>query len=335
MTCIARLYGMALLLLCVAVSVQADIETPYGEVSLPYELHKLPGVPVYYIVGLSGVPDPENEGHTANAGFVVTDDGVVVYDAGGTPAVGYMLLKRMQEVTDKPVKIVIAGHYHADHIYGLQAFKEHTKAEIWAHETGLDYLGGDDVASTSEDSQSRLEQRREVLFPWVDENTYLVAPDKTFEQSAEFKLGGLTFSLVYMGPAHSPSDSIMVVKELGVIFGGDILYSGRVPFLDSPQTDTGRWLEGLDYLVALEPAPKFIIPGHGEATDDPRKAVQFTRQYIEYMRTVMGQAAGELIPFDEAYADADWSAYEDLPAFTASNRGNAYRIYLEMEAAGF
>jgi len=98
---------------------------PYAEVTLPFKLHKIPGVPVYYVVGLSGVPDSVNQGHTSNAGFVVTDEGVVVFGALGTPALGYRLLERIREVTDKPVKRIVVSHYHADHIYGLQAFKEH------------------------------------------------------------------------------------------------------------------------------------------------------------------------------------------------------------------
>ena len=49
----------------------------------------------------------------------------------------------------------------------------------------------------------------------------------------------------------------------------------------------------------------------------------------------MRQAAADFVPFDQAYQATDWSAYENMPAFEASNRGNAYRIYLEMEAASF
>ncbi|MFZ9150881.1 MAG: MBL fold metallo-hydrolase, partial [Burkholderiales bacterium] len=40
---------------------------------------------VYYIRGEAGVPSPVNRGHTSNAGFVVTTDGVVVFDALGPP----------------------------------------------------------------------------------------------------------------------------------------------------------------------------------------------------------------------------------------------------------
>jgi hypothetical protein len=43
----------------------------------------------------------------------------------------------------------------------------------------------------------------------------------------------------------------------------------------------------------------------------------------------------DFVPFDQAYQATDWSAYESMPAFEAGIRGNAYRIYLEMEAASF
>jgi hypothetical protein len=79
------------------------VETPYGAVSLPFTLHQVPGTSAYYVIGLSGVPDSTNEGHTSNAGFVVTEGGVVVFDALGTPALGYRLLQRIREVTDQPI----------------------------------------------------------------------------------------------------------------------------------------------------------------------------------------------------------------------------------------
>ena len=36
-----------------------------------------------------------------------------------------------------------------------------------------------------------------------------------------------------------------------------------------------------------------------------------------------------------AYAQTDWSTYQTLPAFAANNKGNAYRIFLELEASNF
>ncbi|MDT8388118.1 MAG: MBL fold metallo-hydrolase [Thiogranum sp.] len=307
------------------------VATPYGEVSLPFELHQVPDAPVYYVIGMSGVPDAENEGHTSSAGFVVTDGGVVVFDALGTPALGYRLLQRIREVTDQPIERIIVSHYHADHIYGLQAFKEHAgDPPVWAQARTLGYAGGS-AASQGEDAERRLEQRREALFPWVDEDTYVVLPDKVFVEGMSFEVGGMNFDVLHMGPAHAPGDSIMLVKDYGVLFSGDVIYKGRVPFLDSPQTNTTHWLTGLETLSQLKPEPRFVIPGHGQPSRDLEGSIALTRDYIRYVREVMAEAVADFVPFEEAYEQADWSNYRDLPAFEASNRGNAYRIYLEME----
>ena len=333
-TC-AELRGWLLacaLLLGVPASAATSVETPYGAVSLPFTLHKIADAPVYYIEGLSGVPDTVNEGHTSNAGFVVTPAGVVVFDALGTPALGYRLLQRIREVTDQPVRYVVVSHYHADHIYGLQAFKEHGGAPtVLAQRGTLGYVGGT-TDSQGEDAQRRLEQRRQALFPWVDENTFIVAPDEVFDQEMSFELGGVEFEVRHLGPAHAPGDSIMLVRNYGVLFGGDVLYGGRVPFLDSPETDITRWLQGLEYIAGLEDQVRYIIPGHGTLSANARQVVEATRDYILYVREAMARAVRDFVPFDEAYRNTDWSRYENLPAFDASNRGNAFRIYLEEEA---
>lgn len=331
------LYALLLCLgLSLAIPAAAEpVPTPYGKVSLPMELHQVPGAPIYYLIGRSGVPGAENEGHTSNAGFVVTDEGVVVFDALGTPALGYRMLQRIREVTDQPIARIIVSHYHADHIYGLQAFKDHAgDPPVWAQEQALGYLGGS-AASQGEDAQRRLAQRREALFPWVDEDTRIVPPDHTFRKELEFELGGVEFLVRHLGPAHAPGDSIMLVKDHRVLSSGDVIYQGRVPFLDSPQTNSAQWLEGLYYLTSLMPEPRFIIPGHGDASSSPEQAVRATRDYIQYVREAMRSAVADFMSFDEAYAQTDWSDYEDLPAFDASNRGNAYRIFLEMEAEAF
>lgn len=309
-----------------------EAATPYGESKLEMKLFKVKDAPIYYVLGFSGVPDTQNEGHTSNAGFVVTDAGVVVFDALGTPALGYRLLERIREVTDQAIERVIISHYHADHIYGLQAFEEHAgNPPVWAQVLALGYIGGS-TASQGEDAARRLAQRREALFPWVDENTRIISPSNTFEDEMTFVVGGVGFMLKHLGPAHAPADTILLVKDYGVLFSGDVIYKGRVPFLDSPETDTRRWLRGLEYLTELDPAPHFVIPGHGMPSQSVEEAITTTRDYINFVHDAMSDAAENFVPFEEAYDATDWSAYEEMPAFEASNRGNAYRIFLELEA---
>ncbi|VAW80759.1 hypothetical protein MNBD_GAMMA13-1341 [hydrothermal vent metagenome] len=75
-----------------------------------------------------------------------------------------------------------------------------------------------------------------------------------------------------------------------------------------------------------------MVPGHGAAAKDPNQPIATMRRYLDYLRTTMGAAVEEFVPFDEAYASADWSAFEKLPAFAEANRRNAYQVYLSMEA---
>jgi glyoxylase-like metal-dependent hydrolase (beta-lactamase superfamily II) len=300
---------------------------PYFDVTVPFALKRVPNSNVYYVIGQSGVPGSNNQGFTSNAGFVVTAKGVVVYDALGTPALGYKLLEAIRSVTNKPVAIIVAGHYHADHIYGLQAFKEHTKGQVWAQENAYGYIN-------DPHAEQRLAQRRQALYPWVDEKTVVVKPDHTFRDRHRFDMGDTHLELLYAGPAHSPDDTMMIVEEAGIVFSGDLIFDGRLPFVGTEQVNTKNWVDQLTRLQAMKPGPRFIIPGHGQATADASRAIQVTKNYLLYLRKTMGAAAEDLIPFEEAYEKTDWSKYQNLPTFKATNRVNAYQVYLEMQAAG-
>jgi glyoxylase-like metal-dependent hydrolase (beta-lactamase superfamily II) len=318
---------LALAVLAASPLARAADPQPYPPLSKRIELHQVPGKTVYYAVGDPGVPDSTNEGFTSNAGFVVTTEGVIVFDALGTPSLGWDLLQRIREVTDSPVRYVIASHYHADHIYGIQAFKDHTEATVVAQERASEY--SQNQLTADEKADQRLDQRRNALFPWVNQHTRVVPPDTTYPDGTTLSLGGKRFVLLYAGPAHSSSDIMMMVEPDKVLFAGDIVQSGRVPFMNGDDVDTRTWLKALDEVEKL--APTIIVPGHGNAYTAAREAIAFTRDYILFVRDAMQKATENWIDFDAAYAQTDWSKYKDLPAFENNNRGNAYRIYLEME----
>jgi hypothetical protein len=103
--------------------------------------------------------------------------------------------------------------------------------------------------------------------------------------------------------------------------------------MNSDDVDTKQWLKALGAVDQLQ--PKFIIPGHGQPSTAAQQAIAFTRDYIEYVRGAMQKAVDNWTDFDVAYGQTDWSKYKGIPAFDANNRGNAYRIFLEMEAGQF
>ena len=278
----------------------------------------------YFVQGLSALGSSANQNFISNAAFVVTDDGVVVIDALGSPPLARRLLEEIRRVTAQPVKWVIVTHYHADHVYGLQVFRDQG-ATIVAHALAREYL-------ESDTARLRLQASREELFPWIDEHTRLVPPDRwvgTVDAHADtvIRVGHTDFLLRPVGPSHTPEDLVVFVPSLGVLFSGDLLFRGRIPFVG--QADSGGWIRALDRLLALD--AQVVVPGHGPPSTEPRADMALTRDYLVYLRERMGEAARNMEPFDEAYARTDWSRFSGLPLFTAANRMNAYNTYLLME----
>jgi len=275
----------------------------------------------WFFQGEAGVASLANRGFMSNAGFVVTGDGVVVFDGLGTPALGRAIVAAIAKVTPQRIRRVVVSHYHADHIYGLQALKA-AGAEIWAQRKAAEYLNSS-VAS------ERLAQRRAELAPWVDEQTRIVPPDVWIDGDTDFRMGALTFRLIYSGGAHSPEDTLMYVVDDRVLYAGDLVFAGRLPFVGN--ADSRGWLAALDKMLALQPAPVIVLPGHGGASRDPARDFAITRDYLVYLRESMRRAVRELEPFDQAYAKVDWSRFSALPAFEQANRTNAYGTYLLLE----
>jgi glyoxylase-like metal-dependent hydrolase (beta-lactamase superfamily II) len=137
----------------------------------------------------------------------------------------------------------------------------------------------------------------------------------------------MRFELRAVGPAHTPEDMVVYLPAEHVLYAGDVVFRGRVPYVG--QADSRHWIAALDQLIAV--GAQVIVPGHGPHSTDAKKDLTLTRDYIAYLRQAMGDAARNLEPFDEAYARVDWSPFSGLPLFGAANRMNAYNVYLMME----
>ena len=278
---------------------------------------------VWYFRGASGQASATNQGYTSNAGFVVTDGGVLVFDALGTPALARAMLAAIAEVTKQPVRRVIVSHFHADHVYGLQVFKAEG-AQIWARSEGRIYL-------ESDLARERLSERRQTLAPWVGAHTEVLAADRWIDlpagQTHRFTMGGMRFRLVSAGHAHALDDLMLYVESSAVLFAGDLYFNGRLPFV--VDGNTRGWLAAITAMRTL--GARCIVPGHGAMSCAIGADLDTTADYLGFLRTQMGAAVEDLIDFDSAYAAIDWSRFAALPTFDAANRRNAYSVYLEMQ----
>jgi len=273
----------------------------------------------WYAQGEAAVGSAGNRNFISNAGIVVTPDGVVVIDALGAPQLARELIAEIHKLTGRKVTHVIVTHYHADHIYGLQEFKREG-ATIIAHRAALEYLN-------SETAQSRLAASRAELAPWIDADTKLVPADRWIDGPTELVVGGVKLLIQPVGPSHTPEDVVVYLAADKVLFAGDLVFRGRVPFVG--QANSGQWIKSLNTILGFD--AKVVVPGHGPLSTEARQDMELTRDYLVYLRETMGKAAREMEPFDEAYQRTDWSRFEKVPLFRAANRMNAYNTYLLME----
>ncbi|WP_407069273.1 MBL fold metallo-hydrolase [Leptothrix ochracea] len=278
---------------------------------------------IYFVQGESAMGSAANQNFISNAGVIVTDDGVVVIDALGSPPLAQRLIDEIAKITPLPIRWVIVTHYHADHVYGLQAFRA-LGAKIVAHSAAREYL-------QSDTARLRMEASRQELFPWIDESTQLQDPDQWLADPPwHLKVGSTELVIKHVGPAHTPEDVVVYMPAAGVLFAGDLVFRGRVPFVG--QANSRRWIDALDKLLAFD--ARIVVPGHGAISTDVGTDLRQTRDYLAYLRQTMGEAAANMEPFEEAYARVDWSRFAKMPLFAVANRMNAYNTYLLMEQEG-
>lgn len=307
-------------LIATCLLVQGALAADFVPSTVPMKLVKV-APHSYYVRGQAGMISTANQGFNSNAGFVVTRDGVVVFDALGTPGLGAALLAQIRSVTKAPIRKIVISHYHSDHFYGLAAFKAAGPVEVIAHGEVRDYLATPAAAQ-------RLVERSQSLAPWVDARMKVIAPDRYVTDAASsFQFGGMTFTLLHAGPAHTPEDMMMLVKEEGVLFAGDVIFTGRIPFVGD--ADIAPWLGAIDRLAAAHPT--VMVTGHGVHSTDAGKDLALTRDYLTFLRAAMRAAVEKGADFEDAYRGTDWSAYNQLPAFDAANHKNAFSAYLAAE----
>ena len=296
----------------------------FGQNTKPVDTIQLKPIQVaphtYFVQGFAEMGSSTNQNFISNAGFVVTPAGVVVMDALGSPILAQKLIAEIKKITNQKVVAVIVSHYHADHIYGLQEFKR-IGAKIYAQGEGRNYL-------SSETAKQRLIVSQRDFAPWVNANTKLITADVWIDQKLKLSIGGVDFFISRVGPAHAPEDLMVYVPSEKVLFAGDLVFRGRIPFVGN--ADSKGWLKGLDEIEKFN--PNIVIPGHGNYSVKPSEDIAFTRNYLKYLRESMSTAAINMDPFDAAYKQANWSEYEGMPLFKAANRMNAYNVYLSIQA---
>jgi len=272
---------------------------------------------VYAIVGPHEQRNSENFANNATFGVVVTDDGVVLVDPGGSYRGAEQITAAIKTVTDKAVKIVINSGGQ-DHRWLGNGYFRQRGARIIAS------------AAAVEDHQERTNDQFFVLTNLMSESalagTEPVYADETFERQMDLEFGGQRFEIHHAGSAHTLGDLFIWLPASGVMFSGDIVYVERMLGV-GPAGDTASWIDTFDAMAGY--APKFIVPGHGPVTDLKRARAE-TYDYLVYLRSKIGGIVenGGTIK-DGTYIDQ--SKFSHLEVFDQISKRNAQAVFMQME----
>ncbi|WP_431274852.1 MBL fold metallo-hydrolase [Variovorax ureilyticus] len=207
-----------------------------------------------------------------NTGIVIGDDCVLVADTQATPAMAQDVIRRIREVTDKPIKYVVLTHYHAVRVLGASAYgADH----ILASQDTYDLI----VERGEQDKASEI-GRFPRLFAGVETvPPGMTWPTMTFTGKMTVWLGKLEVQLLQLGRGHTKGDTVVWLPGEKTLLSGDLVefdatpYAGDAYFQDWPKT--------LDNIAALK--PKALVPGRGAALTTPEEVAKGpagTRDFI-------------------------------------------------------
>ncbi len=184
---------------------------------------------VYTTFGLyKGSPVP------SNSMYLVTKDGVVLFDTPWDSTQFKPLLDSIKIRHDKKVIICISTHFHEDRTAGLEYYKS---MGIRTYTT----------RRTDELSKKRNQKRAEFLI----------------HKDSVFRVGEYSFQTYYGGQGHSPDNIVIWFEKEKILYGGCLVKSTEATDLGNlSDANVKNWAVTIHNIQHTFGNPEFIIPGH-------------------------------------------------------------------------
>lgn len=221
-----------------------------------------------------------------NTGIVIGDDAVLVADTQATPAMAADVIRRIREVTDKPIQYVVLTHYHAVRVLGASAYRPQ---QIIASQDTYDLI----VERGEQDKASEIGRFPRLFRDVETVPPGLTWPTITFTGKMTLWLGKLEVQLLQLGRGHTKGDTVVWLPGEKTLLSGDLVefdatpYAGDAYFRDWPAT--------LDRIAALKPLA--LVPGRGPALKGEaqvKQGLEVTRAFVSdlWASVEAGVAAG-------------------------------------------
>jgi glyoxylase-like metal-dependent hydrolase (beta-lactamase superfamily II) len=279
---------------------------------------------LYVIHGPLAPPNEDNQGFMNNPAFVMTSEGVVIVDPGGTVQSGEMVLRVLKKLTDKPVVAVFNTHVHGDHWLGNQAVRaEYPDVAIYAHPNTIRRIR-DGAGQQWVDLMDNLTHGK-------SRGTEIVPANVEIGHGDSITVGDTRFDVQHYATAHTDTDIMIAVNGNQILFMGDNLINGRLA--RTTEGNLKGLIEACDTAIAIKPG--IIVPGHGQSggMDMYNESMELFRILYATVREQYQEGVSDF-EMKPAVVEA-LAAYSDWEEFDANIGRTINQAYLEIEAAEF
>ncbi|CAA6825574.1 MAG: SoxH protein, homolog [uncultured Thiotrichaceae bacterium] len=302
-------------------SVAFSAETSTDEPLKYYEI----APSTYFFYGNIAEVDENNRGFNGNAGFVVTDDSVVVIDSLGSPRLGKRILSTIKTVTDKPVKYLIITHNHPDHAYGAIAFKEQKGVIVVGHAGTMEYIKSDRIDHSVNYRNTFIKEDMLGFKPVKPD--IMVGGELYSKQTLE--TGGKTFDIYNTGAHHSFGDLIVHQKEDNIVWISDLAFNNRVTFMADGSSE--KAIDAQTWLLETFKDAKLMVPGHGSVQTSPFPMVSKTKDYMQRLRKDMTDAIEGEQDLQTTVDNTYYKDWEKIRLYHLNHKKNIDFVYRELE----
>lgn len=203
------------------------------------------------------------KGRGGNVGISTGVDGLYIIDDQLKPITA-QFLQAIRKISNKPIRIVLNTHYHADHVGGNETIGD----------AGAVIISHDNIRKRMTTEQVSIFMQNTTP-PYPKD----ALPIVTFNDRLSLHMNGETATAYYVANGHTDGDSIIHFPVSNVIHMGDMFFNGLYPYVD---LDAGGSMQGLvaaaDLALSMADESTRIIPGHG-----PLGVTEDLKNYRDYL----------------------------------------------------
>jgi len=191
---------------------------------------------------------------SANAMYLVTDEGIVMFDCPWDETQFQPLLDSINVKHNKEVIMYFATHSHGDRAGGLDFYR---KKGIKTYTIKL----------TDQILKNKNEKRAE----------FVISNDTIF------KTGKYNFEVYYPGKGHAPDNIVVWFNKEKLLYGGCFIKSTAANDLGYlGDADVKGWEKSIEKVKKKFKKPIFIIPGHEDwsSTDSLNHTLKMVQEYL-------------------------------------------------------